>query len=526
MSLIHPPLPADISFELVNKSEEHARLIMAWCNDPVTLKMSFHQKPKEWPAFYREILEAYFLIPDLPPLFALYRGERIAFLRFKREKDPKSISRKCCNVSINIAPAFRGKKFGKSILAEVKNFARNQNYDSVLAECRSENIASQKAFMKAGFEAIGSIQKKIDTGEFIPVVQLLAKVTPDKIFTEKVFIIAEAGSNWRMGTPARDLRMAKTLIEVAAEAGADAVKFQTYRPESVYVENAGGSDYLSQSGIKENSQDIFRDLAMPYEMLNELSAHCKACKIEFMSTPFSAADFAAVDPFVRAHKIASYEISHLRLLELAAKSGKPLILSTGASREEDIAWALQTFRASGGKDIVLLQCTAKYPAPLDSLNLYVLPYLKKRFDVPVGLSDHSRHPIYAPLAAVTLGARVIEKHYTLDNRLPGPDHSFAILPSELKEMVQAIRAAEKVLGSGIKEILPAEKELSAYARRGIQATQSIAKGTTLREGINIDILRPGKQRLGLHPKHLIDLTGQTAKRDIPLGDGLQLGDWD
>ncbi|TCS62994.1 N-acetylneuraminate synthase family protein [Varunaivibrio sulfuroxidans] len=337
---------------------------------------------------------------------------------------------------------------------------------------------------------------------------------------DRTFIIAEAGSNWRMGTAARDLAMAKTLIDIAREGGADAVKFQTYRAETVYVANAGSSDYLSSSGIEDDIQDIFSDLAMPYEMIGELAAYCKGQGIAFMSSPFSPADFAAVDPFVQVHKIASYEISHIRLIELAARTGKPLVISTGASTEDDIAWAVGHFRAHGGGELALLQCTSRYPAPLDSLNLRVIPWLRDRFGVVAGLSDHSREPAIAPAAAVALGARVIEKHYTVDNRLPGPDHAFALLPGELKEMVDHIRAVERALGDGVKAVHAVEDELAAYARRGVQAIRDIAPGERLREDENFAILRPGKQILGSHPRHLDRIEGHTARRAIAQGEGI------
>lgn len=200
-------------------------------------------------------------------------------------------------------------------------------------------------------------------------------------------------------------------------------------------------------------------------------------------------------------------------------------MSTGASTEDDLAWAVDTFRQNGGRELCLTQCTARYPAPLDSLNLATIPWMKRRFGVTVGLSDHSRHPTYGPLAAVALGARVIEKHYTLDRRLPGPDHAFAVTPDELKQLVEGVRAVEETIGSGIKEVLPAERELRAYARRGIQAIRPIARGEALREGVNIDVLRPGKQRIGAHPRHLPEIEGRQSRRDIPLGDGIQEGDW-
>jgi N-acetylneuraminate synthase len=339
------------------------------------------------------------------------------------------------------------------------------------------------------------------------------------------FIIAEAGSNWRSGTTARDTAMARALIRAAADAGADAVKFQTYRADSVYVPNAGESDYLADAGIKESIVNIFKDLSMPYEMIPELAAFCTECGVQFMSSPFSVADAQAVDPYVSIHKIASYEISHSRLIEFVAQTGKPLILSTGASDEQDIAWALNHFRSHGGADVTLMQCTARYPAPLESLNLRAIPAMREHFGVPVGLSDHSRDPIIGPAGAVALGACVIEKHFTLHNGLPGPDHAFALTPDELKLMVRTIRDMEKSLGHGSIAILDQEQELRAFARRGIQAISNIMKGDVFNEGHNIAILRPGKQRPGIHPMHLADIEGKAATRDIPLGDGIQPGDF-
>ncbi len=340
-----------------------------------------------------------------------------------------------------------------------------------------------------------------------------------------VYIIAEAGSNWRMGTPQRDLEMAKRLIEVAVEAKADAVKFQTYRAETVYAPNAGTVAYLASHGIGGDIHSIFRDLSMPYEMVAVLHAYCVEKGIDFLSTPFSPADFVAVDPFVPIHKIASYEVSHLRLLQLAARSKKPVILSTGASEEEDIAWAVELLRQEGCTDLTLMQCTLKYPTPPDSVNLRAMVRLKERFNVAVGLSDHSRHPVYAPLGAVALGATIIEKHYTLDNRLPGPDHFFAITAEELKEMVQAIRQVELMLGSAHKSVQEVEKEMYHFGRRRIQTIQPVAVGELFREGHNIAILRPGHQSHGLHPSFLPQVEGKMATRNIAAGAGVLMGDW-
>ncbi len=335
-----------------------------------------------------------------------------------------------------------------------------------------------------------------------------------------VFVIAEAGSNWRVGSPDRDRHMARALIRIAADAGADAVKFQTFRARDVYAADAGPSDYLAELGIERSINAIFEDLEMPYEMIGELAQYSDEQGIEFMSTPFSLADAAAVDPYVRRHKVASYEINHVRLLEALAATGKPLIVSTGAASEDDIVFGMEKLRKAGAQDITLLQCTARYPAPLESLNLQVIPWLAERFGVPAGLSDHSRDPIVGPTAAVALGARVIEKHFTVDNRLPGPDHAFAIEPEELTAMVRSVRATEQVLGDNLKDIQSHEAELRRFAVRAIQAVTDIAEGEPLVEGKNIDVLRPGRRAPGMHPRYLDSLIDRRAGRAIAAGDGV------
>lgn len=517
----------NLSFEWVRPIESHAYQVMEWRNDPQTLRMSYHHELKRWDAFLDEFKEEYCCSSRIPPLFVLLKGERIAFLRFSDLGEAEHSKRLSCEISINISPKFRGRRLSGKILKEAALLLKRQRYDDIYAEIRKENIVSQKSFERAGYRLLGEFLKEVeDTGEKCKIFRYVFSLSPRKEMKKKsVFIIAEAGSNWRMGNFERDLSMAKELIDVASEAGADAVKFQTYRHQKVYVENAGKSDYLSKLGIKRDINEIFKDLSMSYEMIPYLTDYCSRNKISFMSTPFSLEDFHAVDPYVKRHKIASYEISHLRLIEAAAMSGKPLIVSTGASVLDDLFWLVETFKKNSDEELTLMQCTARYPAESDTMNLLVIPKLRNIFNVPVGLSDHSRHPTNAPVAAVALGAEVIEKHYTLSSRLPGPDHAFAIHPEELKEMVEAIRSTESMLGDGVKKIGEKEEELHKYARRGIQAKRFIKKGEILKEGENIDILRPGKQRLGIHPKRLAEIEGGVSIRDIPLGMGIQEGDW-
>lgn len=518
--------PQNISFEIAFPNEKDAKQVMDWRNDPVTRAMSFHQEYKTADRFYPEFKERYFFAPDLPPLFILLNGVRSGFLAFEPIPHPLNKIQSCCEVSIQIAPQFRGQGLGSAALHAIHPWILNHGYDAVYAEVKAENTASQKMFTKAGYQKINASQKRLeDTGEQIPILSYLIELaSPSK--RSKVFIIAEAGSNWRTGTPSQDIEMAFALIDAASEAGADAVKFQTYRAETLYVKNAGESRYLKKSGFEEDIFALLKTLEMPYEMLHELANHCKKRAIEFMSTSFSPEAFLAVDPFVKRHKIASYEITHTHLLELAAQSGKPLFLSTGTANESEIAWALKTFRENGGSDLTLLQCTASYPAPVGGMNLNAIPWMRKRFKLPVGLSDHSLHPLFAPIAAVALGASVIEKHFTMDRHLSGPDHAYAILPKELKEMVAAIRETEKMLGQGFKNYQPEEEELRLFAKRGVQATKSISKGALLQEGVNIEILRPGNQRQGIHPRFLPQILGKKAARAIPEGDGIQHGDWE
>ncbi|NDB89025.1 MAG: N-acylneuraminate-9-phosphate synthase [Thaumarchaeota archaeon] len=340
----------------------------------------------------------------------------------------------------------------------------------------------------------------------------------------KVFIIAEAGSNWKVGSYNADLKRAKKLIQIAVQSGADAIKFQVFRASTVYVPNAGNSDYLEKSGIKKSINKIFQKSEMPYGMLPEISDYCKKQNIEFMATAFSVEDAREINKYVKTHKVASYEINHIRLLEYLARTKKPIILSTGASNYDEIDFAVNLLKKHKVKKYALLQCTAKYPAPLESLNLDTIPQMRQKYKVPVGLSDHSTDPVIGPLVAVALGATIIEKHFTLDKNLPGPDHKFALDPLELKKMIQSIRDAQKSFGDGKKCILDVEKELRGFAVRSIQAIKDIKKGDKFVEGYNIDILRPGKRSRGAEARLLPKIIGKTSNKPIKLGNGVRLQD--
>ena len=334
------------------------------------------------------------------------------------------------------------------------------------------------------------------------------------------FIIAEAGSNWKSGSYEEDLEQAKKLIKIASNSGADAVKFQTYRADTVYAYNAGNSNYLAEQGINKEINEIFEYLSMPYEMISELSQICNDEKIIFMSTPFSVEDAKQIEPFVSLHKIASFEINHVRLIEFLSKTEKPILISTGASTFDEIDFAVNLIKNNKNNEIGLLQCTSKYPAPIESLNLSAIPKMKERYNIPIGFSDHSVEPLIGPLTAVGLGATIIEKHFTLNKNLPGPDHSFAITPQELELMVKSIRQADKTKGNGKKMILDEEQELLLFAKRRIQAIKDIRKGDILKEGFNFEVLRPGNRIRGLEPRFLDKINGAKSTKNVLNGDGI------
>jgi len=341
---------------------------------------------------------------------------------------------------------------------------------------------------------------------------------------KNIFVIAEAGSNWKVGSYKKDIQRATKLIEVAAKSGADAIKFQTYNPKTVYVPNAGKSKYLRKSGVNKNIFEVFQEYSMPHRMLKDLSIICKKENILFMSTPFSVDDAKEVNKFVKIHKIAAFEINHIRLLEYLASTKKPIIISTGASDFSDIDFAVKLLKRKGVKKICLLQTTSKYPSPIKSLNLKVIQELKKKYKIPVGFSDHSIEPILGPTLAIGLGATIIEKHFTLNKKFNGPDHSFALNPKELNQLIKTIRESQKALGDGVKKILKDEEELRKFATRSIQAIKFIKKNEMFVEGENIDILRSGNQKRGDNARFLTKITKKKSNRKIKLGEGVFLKD--
>lgn len=332
---------------------------------------------------------------------------------------------------------------------------------------------------------------------------------------QPVYVIAEAGSNHN-----GSLEQARRLVDVAVQAGADAVKFQSFKAAKLYPRSAGESDYLK---VRKSIYSIIEEMEMPDDWVPQLAEYCRSVGIEFLSSPFDEESADLLNPYVNAFKVASYEMTHAPLVRHVARFGKPMIVSTGTATIDEVRAAVEVIRSEGNEDIVLMQCTASYPTPPEAVNALVIRTLHEQTGLPVGLSDHSRDPILAPVIATALGACVIEKHFTLSNRLPGPDHEFAIEPAELMQLVRSVRTAEQMLGHGRKEMLEVEAELHAFARRSIFATRPIRAGETLSRD-NIAVLRCGNLGKGLAPDELDSILGRVVAKDLVADSPIQLSD--
>ncbi len=318
---------------------------------------------------------------------------------------------------------------------------------------------------------------------------------------EPVFVIAEIGSNHDGG-----LDQARELIGASAKAGADAVKFQSFTAERLLnrktMENGAWVD--------DPAYPVLEKLELPEEWHKELLDCAKSHGVAFLSTPFDERRADLLQSLgVEAFKIASGDLTHTGLIRHIARFGKPVLLSTGAAFIEEIEEAVRTVREEGNTEIVLLHCTSEYPARLEDCNLRAISSVEGKFCLPVGLSDHSRSATI-PLAAVALGACVVEKHVTLDRDLTGPDHSFAFTVNELGAMIDEIRNLEKALGTGIKEPLGREVSERRGARRSIYAKTHIKKGDLFTED-NLKIVR---HNFGMAPDRMEGLIGRQANRNI------------
>ncbi|MCE2510433.1 MAG: N-acetylneuraminate synthase family protein [Alphaproteobacteria bacterium] len=316
------------------------------------------------------------------------------------------------------------------------------------------------------------------------------------------FIVAEVGSNHN-----QDFDMARRLIDAAAKAGADAVKFQTFRAAEHYSRKTPGFSYLE-------SQDTFsliKSLELNRDWHAPLKQHAETCGIEFFSSPCDAEAIAELERLgAPAYKVASFDLPDTGLINRMATTGKPVILSTGMADMDDVRRGVEACKAAKNDQIVLLQCTSLYPAPAELTNLRAMETLRDAFDCLVGYSDHTRGD-HITIAAVTRGACLVEKHFTLDRNQPGPDHPFAIHPDELADMVHRVREVEAAIGDGIKAgPRDEEREMYEKGRRSLHASRDIAAGESIAKDM-LTVKRPG---YGIPPHEAEKVIGCVAKVDI------------
>lgn len=306
------------------------------------------------------------------------------------------------------------------------------------------------------------------------------------IYTSKVFIIAEAGVNHN-----GSLDLAYQLIDVAKDAGADAVKFQTFKAENVVSKLADKAEYQKKTTSSDKSQlEMIKKLEISFNDFIKLKKYCDKKGIMFLSTPFDHPSIDFLYNLIDIYKIPSGEIINYPYLKHIAAKNKPLIMSTGMASLGEVEEAINTIRSVNSEaKISLLHCTTSYPTSYEEVNLKAMQTLAAAFKLPVGYSDHTLG-IEVPVAAVAMGAKIIEKHFTLDKKLPGPDHKASLEPYELKEMVKAIRNIEVALGDGIKKPNKSEIKIMKVARRSLIATKDIRVGEIMKES-DIAIKRPG-----------------------------------
>ena len=319
------------------------------------------------------------------------------------------------------------------------------------------------------------------------------------------FIIAEAGVNHN-----GDFSMAKKLVDTAVKVGADAIKFQTYKAERFVSENAHRAVYQTDSTGDESQLEMLKKYELSDEEFKELADYANSKGIVFLSTPFDIQSAELLHEIgVGAFKIGSGDLTDLPLLKKVASWGTPMIISTGMSTIEEIEESLHAVKKGGCNEVILLHCTSSYPVRPKDANISLIPVLRDRFNLHTGFSDHTKSTVI-PAAAVALGAVIIEKHFTLDNDLPGPDHKMSLNSQEFREMIDNIREIEVALGDGVKKITEEEKGIMNVARKSIVAAFEIPKNTVIiREMLSVK--RPGT---GLPPCEIDKIIGKKTIRKI------------
>ncbi len=457
-------------------------------NDPIVRANSIHSETIKWEEhcvwFQKHIhipQEPFYIVEDK-------HKNLVAQVRFSKNPLP--------TISISITPDFRGKGLACSI---IRLASKKSNYDEVIAYIKKENVPSLKSFQRAGYQICGEENGLIKT-----------------YYKKPVYIIAEMSANH-----CGDFELAKKIIKTAKEIGADAVKVQTYTADTITI-NSQNKEFLIQDDNLwkgENLYHLYQKAYTPWEWQGKLKEYADEIGIDFFSTPF---DYTAVDFLESIHvpmyKIASFEAFDYPLIKYAARLGKPMIISVGISSFEEIQEAIAACKSVGNDNITILKCTSAYPAKPEDMNLNTIKDLQEKFGpqgIKIGLSDHSMS-IVPPITAVALGAKVIEKHFTLDRALGGADSGFSLNVEEFSAMVKAVRETEKVLGNVSYQV----DEKNRKFARSLYVVKPIKKGEKFTKE-NVRSIRPAN---GLHPKYYEAILGKTAKKDYDFATPLKLED--
>ncbi|WP_319475402.1 pseudaminic acid synthase [Marispirochaeta aestuarii] len=389
---------------------------------------------------------------------------------------------------------------GPQLIDSLEREAVKRGYSSVILEVQNSNkraigLYERMGYIKQGVSNDYSIFRK------------------DNLY--KCLMVAELSANH-----GRSLETAIKMINTAAKVGADAVKIQTYTADTITIDNSNENFRINKGTLWDGRTlyDLYEEAYTPWEWHDELRNQAESLGLIFFSSPFdkTAVDFLEKKN-VPCYKIASFEITDIPLIEYVASKGKPVIISTGIADAGDIQLAVDTCRKAGNNDITLLQCTSSYPAPVEEANLRMIPNIAETFGVKAGLSDHTMGSAVS-VAAVALGAVMIEKHFILDRKMGGPDAAFSMEPDEFKRMVDDIRIVEKAMGK-VDYSLTERKKNSRKFCRSLFAVQDIPAGGIITEQ-NVRSIRPGD---GMHPKYLNTILGKTAVRDIKRAEPIDFG---
>jgi pseudaminic acid synthase len=497
-----------IGYELVKKNKTHASIILEMRNDEEVRNMSFNSNLKNFDDFYKDFLENYFL--HINPIFIKKNNNIIGYIGFTKENNKFYFN-------IIIHEHYRRKRLGSNALLISLRYIKDNysNIKELYAIVKCDNLTSNKLFSRY-FILIEKKLKNNYSCYFYKYNMENLEVTINKTLIGKnypTYIIAELSCNHN-----QDKSVALKLINEAHKAGANAIKLQTYTPDTItlkcdrpeFTECLVGSIWEGQT-----LYDLYSKAYTPWEWHKELKDHANSLGMDLFSSPFdtTAVDFLeSLD--VPAYKIASFEITDHVLIKKIAQTGKPVIISSGMASKGELEEAVNLLRENGTTQICMLKCTSAYPAKPEDANLSTIKNMIESFNVVCGLSDHTLG-VEVPIASVCVGARVIEKHFTLSRDSGSADDAFSLTPPEFKQMVDSVRIVEKTLGrvtfGGVKK----EQQSKNY-RRSLFAVKDIKKGDVF-SSENVRSIRPSH---GLHTKYYEDIIGKTAREDIIYGTPL------